>query len=121
MATDSRQPAMPDIARTALSEAGRSDLAFLVMSNGNGRVIVEWSGMRHAPSLDDVRVVHTALRRAYEACAPGEIGEEPGQFTDDAECWYHAILGELNGMSQASRSANAQTGVLCRAITRSSG
>ena len=82
---------MADIARTALHEAGRPDLALLVLVS-NGRPIVNWPGMAQAPGLDDVRVAHAALRRAYQACAPGEIGEAAGQFTDDAEQWYYAVL-----------------------------
>ncbi len=49
------------------------------------------------PAFDDVRAVRTALRRAYDACAPGEIGEAEGQFTDNAEYWYLSILGYLAG------------------------
>jgi hypothetical protein len=48
--------------------------------------------MARPPSLGDVRVVHAALRRAYQACVPEEIGEAAGQFTDDAEQWHQAIL-----------------------------
>lgn len=83
---------MADIARTAFREAGRPDLALLVHIS-NDRPIITWSGMAQPPSLDDVRVAHAALRRGYQACAPDEIGEAAGQFTDDAEYWYHAILG----------------------------
>ena len=81
---------MADIARTALHEAGRPDLALLVLVS-NDRPIVNWPGIAQTPSLDDVRVAHAALRRAYQACAPGEIGEAAGQFTD-AEQWYYAVL-----------------------------
>ena len=83
---------MADIARTALREVGRADLAHLVFVS-NDRPIVNWSGIAQPPGLDDVRVVHAALRRAYQACAPDEIGEAAAQFTDDAEHWYRAILG----------------------------
>lgn len=82
---------MADIARTVLHEAGRPDLALLVLVS-NGRPIVNWPGMAQTPSLDDARVAHAALRRAYQACAPDEIGEAAGQFTDDAEQWYYAVL-----------------------------
>jgi hypothetical protein len=65
-------------------------LALLVLIS-NGRPVVNWSGMAHPPSLHDAQVVHIALHRAYQACAPDEIGAAAGQFTDDPECWYHAI------------------------------
>jgi len=82
---------MVQAARTALEETGRHDLARLVLIDGN-RPSVNWPGMGHLPSVDDVQVVHAALRGACEACAPGEIGEAQGQFTDDARRWYRAIL-----------------------------
>ncbi len=89
---------MVEIARTALDEAGRPDLASLVLVlRGNGRPGVDWAAMGRLPSFDDVRVVHTALRRAYVACAPEEIGEGKGQFTDSVEYWYLSILGYSAG------------------------
>lgn len=83
---------MVEIARAALDEADRPDLASLVLSD-NDRPSVDWPAMGHLPSFDDVRVVHAALRRAYDACAPGEIGEGEGKFTDDVKCWYLSIVG----------------------------
>ncbi len=89
---------MVEIARTALDEAGRTDLSSLVLVlSGNDRPGVDWAAMGRLPSFDDVRVVHTALRRAYVACAPSEIGEGEGQFTDSVERWYLSILGYLAG------------------------
>jgi hypothetical protein len=87
---------MVEITRTALDEGGRPDLACLVLSD-NDRPSVDWAAMGRLPSFDDVRVLHAALRRAYDACAPGEIGEGEGQFTDDVEYWYHSILEYLAG------------------------
>ena len=83
---------MVEIARTALGEAGRPDLASLVLSDDD-RPSIDWNAVGRLPSFDDVRVVHTALRRAYVVCAPGEIGEGEKQFTDNVECWYLSILG----------------------------
>jgi hypothetical protein len=73
---------MADI--VALHASGCPDLALLVLVS-NGRPIVNWPGMAQTPSLDNARVAHAALRGAYQACAPGEIGEAAGQFTHDAE------------------------------------
>ena len=50
----------------------RRSLAILVMSR-NDRPIVDWPGMGQPASLDDVRVVHAAVR---EACALDEIERE---------------------------------------------
>ena len=61
--------------------------------------------MGKIPSLDDVRVVHASLRRAYQACAPDEIGETGEQFTNDAESWYRAILGLDDPDSRDARKA----------------
>jgi hypothetical protein len=85
---------MVKIAQTALDEDGRPDLASLVLSD-NDRPRIDWRAMGHLPSLGDVRVVHAALRRAYYACALGEIGEGEGQFTDNVECWHLSILEYL--------------------------
>jgi len=87
---------MVEISRIALAEDGRPDLAFLVLSD-NDHPRVDWAAMGRLPSFDDVRAVHAALRRAYDACAPGEIGEGAGQFTDDVEYWYLSILGYSAG------------------------
>jgi hypothetical protein len=87
---------MAEIARTALHQDGRPDLASLVLSD-NDRPRVGWPAMGRLPSFDDVRVVHAALHRAYVACAPGEIGEGEGQFTDNVGCWYLSILEYLAG------------------------
>jgi hypothetical protein len=85
---------MAHVARTALHEVGRADLALLVFISKD-RPSVNWSGMARPPRLDEVQVMHAALRRAYQACAPDEIGEAAGQFTDDVKRWHHAILGRF--------------------------
>jgi hypothetical protein len=85
---------MVNIARTALSEDGRPDLAIFVQSDADCPIF-DWAGMRRPPSLEDVRVVHAAMLRAYYACAPDMIGERVGQFTADADRWYRSILRKL--------------------------
>jgi BON domain len=85
---------MAEIARAALDEAGRPDLASVVLGDDD-RPGVDWRAMGRLPSFDDVRAVHTALRRAYDACAPGQIGEGEGQFTDNVEYWYRSVLEYL--------------------------
>jgi hypothetical protein len=87
-------PVMVQIARIMLDEEGRPALALLVRSD-NDRPSVDWPALGHPPSFDDVRVVHAALRRAYDACAPGEVGEGEGQFTNNVESWYLSILEYL--------------------------
>lgn len=87
---------MAEIARTALDEDGRPDLASVVLGD-HERPSVDRRAMGRLPSFDDVRAVHTALRRAYDAYAPGEIGEGEGQFTVNVEYWYRSILEYLAG------------------------
>jgi hypothetical protein len=82
---------MVNIIHTGLSEAGHSELVSLVERGDNDHPLCNWSKLGRAPTIKDVRTVHAAILRAYETCAPDEIGEGPGQFTSDPTMWFDAI------------------------------
>ena len=63
---------MVDMVRMALSENGHSELAALVVLGNNGRPLCAWPNLGRAVRTDDVRLVHAAMLRAYEAYAPEE-------------------------------------------------
>ena len=91
---------MVDIARTALSENGHSELASLVVLGYDGRPLCAWPNLGRALTMEDVRLVHAAVMAAYEACAPDEIGDGPNQFTPSATGWYKAIVS-MSGIARA--------------------
>jgi CheY-like chemotaxis protein len=82
---------MVDIARTALSENGHSELASLVELGYDGRPLCNWPKLGRVLTTEDVRLVHAAVMAAYEACAPDEIGDGPDQFTPSPTGWLKAI------------------------------
>ena len=84
--------AMTDMIKEGLCEAGHSDLAAHVVPGPNGRPVWHWQKLGRAPSKEDVRAVHAAMSRAYEAHAPEEIGEEANQFTRSPTAWWRAIV-----------------------------
>jgi hypothetical protein len=81
---------MVDIIQTGLLRAGHSELASLVELDA-GRPVWNWPRLGRAPTTKEVHVVHAAILRAYEVCAPEEIGEDTGQFTKSPESWCDVI------------------------------
>jgi hypothetical protein len=82
---------MVDIIQTGLLQAGHSELASLVELGVTGRPVWNWPRLGRAPTTKEVHIVHAAILRTYEACAPEEIGEETDQFTKSPESWCDAI------------------------------
>ena len=91
---------MVDIARTALSENGHSELASLVVLGDDGRPLCAWPKLGRAVTTEDVRLVHAAVMAAYEARAPDEIGDGPDQFTRSPTGWFKAIVS-MTGIATA--------------------
>jgi hypothetical protein len=82
---------MVEIIQTGLSGGAHSELASLVELGDSGRPLWNWPKLGRAPTTEEVHTVHAAILRAYEACAPQEIGEAPGQFTRSPKTWFDAI------------------------------
>ena len=91
---------MVDIVRTGLSEEGHPELASLVVLGDDGRPLCNWPGLGRALTTEDVRLVHAAMLCAYEACAPGEIGDGPNQFTRSRTGWLKVIVA-MTGIETA--------------------
>jgi hypothetical protein len=120
---------MIQMIHTDLSESGHSHLAADVVLGKNGRPLWKWRKLgRRGPTKEEVHLVHAVMLRAYEACAPHEVGEEPGKFTRSPDAWLDAIVrarrnGRSSGRSldcdgRAQRSFQRRVRALARGLSR---